>query len=129
MKKLYEDLLNDMPDGWQNAFGMDICIDIENALKEDGLYKSAAVLQVKEKFGELRIYITPTSDKVESVLDKYANLSRHTCICCGAPATRISTGWISPWCDDCAAEKWPLRDTVPIGEFYKESDDINMEGG
>jgi len=130
MKKLYEDLLCEMPIGWQNAFGMDLCIDVENALKKDDLYDTACVLQVKEKFGSLAIYITPTSEAVDAVLNKYARLSKRTCIRCGAPATRVTLGWITPVCDECIAkDKRIQHDTVPIGEFWTDIARENMRGG
>ena len=36
-----------------------------------------------------------------------------TCIVCGKPATKMSTGWISPYCDDCVN---PNRKYTKIGE-------------
>ena len=39
------------------------------------------------------------SKEVYEIIKKYENLSRNTCISCGEPATKISDGWISPFCD------------------------------
>ena len=39
------------------------------------------------------------------------------CVCCGKPATRITSGWISPYCDACC----PEEASVPIDQYYKEA--------
>lgn len=112
--------LDAMPDGWRIAFGEQFCADIQHEL--DKLKPEAAadfrVLQIKEKFGQLRFYTNWVTEGIDEVIRQYENLSEHTCIECGAPATKVSTDWISPWCDKCAGK---IHDnTVDIDEFYKE---------
>ena len=100
-------LLDDMPDGWRKAFGEQMCEEIRNAILESGTAEDLndyRIVQIKEKYGQLRWYADWTNDAVEAVIDKYTALSEQTCIRCGKPATKVSTGWISPFCDDCAAE-------------------------
>lgn len=112
--------LDDMPVGWRIAFGEQFCADIQHEL--DKLKSEAAadfrVLQIKEKFGQLRFYTNWVTEGIDEVIRRYENLSERTCIQCGAPATKITTGWISPFCDKCA-EKFH-GNTVDIDEFYKE---------
>lgn len=113
--------LDDMPDGWRNAFGLQMCEDLKNALLEEGgekLLSEYRIDQIKEKFGYLRWYDNWTTKKVQDIIRKYEDLSARTCISCGKPATKISRGWICPWCDDCASKK--LEDYIPISEFYDE---------
>ena len=52
--------------------------------------------------------ITPYRLEMQSKfnVDKYENLSYHTCINCGKPATKISTGWICPYCDNCIGDRY-----------------------
>lgn len=111
--------LDDIPDGWRIAFGKQFCADIQREL--DKLKPETAadfrVLQTKEKFGQLRFYTNWVTEGIDEVIRRYENLSEHTCIRCGAPATKISTGWISPWCDKCADDE-----CIPIGEFYSEEE-------
>lgn len=58
--------------------------------------------------------------RIPDIIAKYEAISERTCIGCGKPATRITTGWICPWCDDCCRnERW-----VPIDKWFKEEDDI-----
>lgn len=114
-------LLEDMPDGWLKSFGFAMCEDIRNELLETGgeeyLY-DYKILQIKEKYGELRWY-----DNYDlKAVSKYEELSRHTCIKCGAPATKISTGWICPWCDKCASllKNTTFRDA---SDWFKAEDE------
>jgi hypothetical protein len=40
------------------------------------------------------------------LLLQYEDISYHTCIDCGKPATKLSGGYILPFCDDCFAKKY-----------------------
>jgi len=98
--------LDDMPSGWRQAFGKQMCEEIRNILIKGGYLYNYRVVQVKEKYGSLRWYDNgaPSSiyRELQDAIDKYEELSYRTCICCGRPATKILQGWISPWCDKCA---------------------------
>lgn len=99
--------LDEMPHGWRKAFGEQMCEEIRNAILESGTAEDLndyRIVQIKEKYGQLRWYDDWTNDAIEAVIDKYTALSEQTCIRCGKPATKVSTGWISPFCDDCATE-------------------------
>lgn len=113
--------LDDMPKGWRMAFGERICAEIKDALIEDGELDSYRVNQIKEKYGELRWYDggTRQNSRVPQIIDKYTEISRTTCVVCGKPATRITLGWISPFCDDCCINCGNGR-SVAIEEYYKE---------
>lgn len=94
--------LDDMPDGWRKAFGEQMCAEIKEALGPD-IY-DYRIEQIKEKFGQLRWYDRNSDKNIDKIIDKYTKLSEHTCISCGAPATKVSLGWIDPWCDECASK-------------------------
>jgi len=93
-----------MPDGWRKAFGEQMCEEIQQELNMMEPYQAAdfRIVQIKEKYGSLRFYTNWVTDAINNVIYKYEKLSEHTCISCGAPATKMSTDWISPWCDKCA---------------------------
>ena len=94
--------LDAMEPGWRKAFGIQICKEIRAALLKRGwkyLFKYR-ITQIKEKFGELRWYDGFSTLDVHNIIDKYEDISRHTCIVCGKPATKMSTGWYSPYCDE-----------------------------
>lgn len=106
--------LDDMPEGWKRAFGIDMCEDIRRVLVKANYLYNYRICQVKEKYSGLRWYDAgaPSSiyNELQDVIDKYEELSYRTCIRCGRPATKISQGWISPFCDRCA-EKFSDRIT------------------
>ena len=112
-------MLDDMPDGWRTAFGEQMCEEIRDVLVKLGKLNDYRVLQIKEKFGQLRWYNDSYCKELEDVIDKYTALSERTCIVCGKPAEFVSTGWISPWCGECA-DKFCRCGTIPIDAFYKE---------
>ena len=94
--------LDAMDDGWRKAFGIQMCKEIRSALLSHGwsyLFKYR-IMQIKEKFGELRWYDEFSTQDIQDIINKYEDISRHTCIVCGKPATKMSTGWICPYCDE-----------------------------
>lgn len=93
-------MYDDVPVGWKKLF-LDMCDEILSAIKNTDTYHHLMFSQVKEKFGELRVYADNSNDEVNKIIDKYTDISLKTCICCGEPATRMSRGWISPFCDKC----------------------------
>jgi len=116
-------LLDQMPTGWRLAFGEQMCEELRKVLAKANYEKDYRVVQIKEKYGELRWYDNgaPVTifDEIQKIIGKYSNLSQKICICCGKPATRISLGWISPWCDECSPKN---EKTISIEEW--ESEDL-----
>lgn len=107
--------LDDMPIGWRKCFGTQMCDEIKTQLKKHGQLEKYRILQIKEKWGELRWYDSWSYKEINDIIDKYTNLSRRTCIICGNPATKISTGYISPYCDNCIGN----RDYIKIEKALK----------
>lgn len=93
--------LDDMPKGWKIAFGERLCEELREALIKDNYLNDYRISQVKEKYGSLHWYDNGASEEVCKIIDKYEEISYHTCCICGAPATKISNGWICPYCDEC----------------------------
>lgn len=114
--------LDEMPQGWNIAFGEQMCFEIKELLEEVGWEYDYQIIQIKEKWGYLHWYDENVPDSIferlQKVIYKYEELSKHTCVICGAPATKISKGWISPYCDMCI-ERTHIKNFVPIKEFYK----------
>lgn len=63
------------------------------------------VLQVKEKFGDLRFYVDHGDNQIFALIEMAAYLSAATCEKCGAPGTRRDGGWIKTLCDEHHAKK------------------------
>lgn len=103
--------LDAMPTGWHIAFGEQMCEEIAQALKKADYLDEYLILQIKEKYGELRWYDSGAPQEVEDIIEKYRRLSTKVCVKCGKPATLTTQGWISPYCDTCV----PTWETsVPI---------------
>ena len=69
--------------------------------KIDG--KTVAV-QVKEKFGGLRFYVTGAPDEVFKAIHEAEAESFKTCEICGEPGEPNRCGWIKTLCKDCNKE-------------------------
>ena len=95
-------LLDEMPDGWRKAFGEMLCEEIYNALVECGGLDDYRIEQIKEKFGSLHWYSSPSYEEVERIIDKYSVLSENICIICGKPDVPMTGhNWIYPLCKKC----------------------------
>lgn len=114
-------VLDQMPHGWRVAFGEDWARDVQaildNKLTEEEK-DQVFVMDMKEKYGFLDVDINFYSAEMYAVLEKYKKLSRHICIGCGKPATKISWGWICPFCDICST--YVRAEMIDINEFFKE---------
>ena len=99
--------LDAMEPGWRKAFGIQMCKEIKAELKKHKFLYKYRIVQIKEKFGYLHWYDggTPKDSKIYNIIRKYEDISYKTCIVCGKPATKMSTGWISPYCNDCISNK------------------------
>lgn len=112
--------LDCLPKGWRLSFGSELCKEIKKALLESDCLSNYTILQVKEKYGALRWYDAGSPVEVSKIVEKYTRISEQTCIHCGKLATRITTGWISPFCDDCLPKGHDgrPRPSIPIEAYY-----------
>lgn len=94
--------LDAMPEGWRKTFGIQMCKEIKQILKQNKSLYSYRILQIKEKYGELRWYDENTTNEIQDIIAKYSYISRYTCIDCGKPAHYLSVGWICPYCQEHA---------------------------
>jgi hypothetical protein len=63
---------------------------------------SFEIVQIKEKYGSLRIYTNFTNDDIEALIEKYEDLSLKTCEECGRKGSpRNIKGWIRTLCNKC----------------------------
>ena len=122
-------LLDEVPDGWRKAFGEQMCEEIREVLIAYDYLEKYRVVQIKEKFGQLRWYDNGAPREVFEIINKYERLSEVTCIQCGKPATLISKGWISPYCDECVKthRNYDENRYMPIEKFYKNLKGDNDE--
>ena len=97
-------LAENFPSGWWEAFGIDLCEELRQDLIKCKYLYDFRMLEIKEKWGELRIYTCglPEGSDTWDIIDDYSALSRNICISCGKPDVHIiDDGWIRPICCDC----------------------------
>ena len=119
----YRTELDDMDWGWRKAFGIQMCKEMKAALLRAGGRKalhSYRITQIKEKYGELRWYDIWGYEETNKIIEKYAYISRHTCIDCGKPADYITKGWIEPYCKDCLPARIDPEDKEQVYTYYTE---------
>lgn len=109
-----------MPKGWFIAFGMQMVDELNEALGD--LAYEYMITDIKEKYGTLRWYDNGNTEAGFQVINKYTNLSEVTCIICGKPATKISAGWISPYCDKHFDSRWRVYAEVIDGKIEYEEE-------
>lgn len=94
--------LDDMPNGWNIAFGELICEEINNELIKMDYVDKYQIVQIKEKFGELRWYDNGHNDEISKIIDAYSTASVNICQTCGKIDSPISNGyWIYTQCKEC----------------------------
>lgn len=97
-------ILDDMPIGWKKAFGEMMCEEIKEELIRCNCLDEYMIIQIKEKYGQLRWYDngTPIGCNVSRIIENYSVLSENICIVCGKPDVPITgTNWIIPLCKKC----------------------------
>lgn len=110
-----------IPNGWQIAFGKQLSEDIKKAGKESrkrlkkhlSWRKMLYWEQIKEKWGELCLYASATTE-IRAVLDRYEMMSSCYCIECGKPARYLTKGYVSFLCEDCM-----IKD-IKSGDKYRD---------
>lgn len=89
----------DIENGWANLL-------FELLEKIEKIYPETKILQIKEKFGAMRVYPgainnKKISEEVFQLTYKYEEKSQHICEFTGEPGTtRILSGWMKTCCDE-----------------------------
>lgn len=115
-------MLDDIPKGWRESFGIKMCEEIKELLIKENKFEEYQVMQIKEKFGELRWYGNYISPELSKILDKYTKLSRFTCMICGNTAKYVDTPYIYPICDRCS-ETFNTSRLRSVEKYWEEWDE------
>lgn len=96
--------LDDLPNGWRKAFGLQMVKELDKILRKANYQNEYRIVQIKEKYGELRWYDNGVPKTISKEyckwLTKYEELSKHTCLVCGKPGEIDYTQyWLTPLCD------------------------------
>ena len=102
-----------LPEGWTDTFVPEMKKELADIL---GSYvDDFTVFQIKEKYGVMRTYwswadreynnkeiedLKELTNEVKAVVRKYESISEKTCAVCGKPATKMTTVWVWPVCDE-----------------------------
>lgn len=76
--------------------------------------KNFQIYDSKEKYGTLRVFLSPHTDEMSDLVMALEHVSGWTCYCCGkqphdSRGDRLiweSKGWICPYCRDCAKKQF-----------------------
>lgn len=97
---------NLMPFGFECGNGWFTIIKVLSQLIEkeivDNNLTDVYAVQVKEKFGGLRFYMTYTTEKIDNYIDMAKVLCYNTCEICGSITNvKPTQGWINYLCEKC----------------------------
>ena len=85
------------------------------------------VLQCKEKFAGLRVYMNFYDDKLRKLIDDAEEKSYNTCEICGKPCkTHIEGHWWYAMCDDCFNDMLENRKKRQDG-FIQKVEELKKE--
>lgn len=111
-----------VPKGWHNLI-VDMSSEIIAYLRQQNFDPYLFHIdQLKEKFGSIRLYYSlhyadhSVDNGIDEIIEKYEEISEHTCCICGNEATLMSKGWICPYCQNCA-EDLKKKENSPNWEF------------
>lgn len=107
--RLYKEYIRfECGDGWFDILRT-LSVKIENLLERDeGKYDSPVemfAIQVKEKYGTLRFYMSCGTDEIDELIKETEALSTQTCEVCGMPAKMRGVRWFEVRCDKCYKEE------------------------
>ena len=86
-------------DGWYGLID-EMLTAIENHCSAAGA-AMPAVLQIKEKFGLLRVYLTPSDDAIRAILDAAEHKSATSCERCGRDGKFVASPFPRVRCEAC----------------------------
>ena len=96
--KLYKHNISfECHNGWADIIDQ-LSKDLEQLIDDDMEY--CYPVQVKEKYGSLRFYMSTETEEMSDLIEKAEDRSIHTCEICGAPGTlRSKFRWLFTRCE------------------------------
>lgn len=90
-------------DGWKSLYQPIIDYINDYNSKVDKEEDKIEILQIKEKFGRLRIYVSQHNDELNNMIRDAEEKSDETCEMCGSTTdVGHTSGYIITCCKDCA---------------------------
>ena len=106
MTEVMQQIINKFPESWFKYKSIDvgdgwakILIELFTSLEPIVKYEDFKILQIKEKFGCLRIYTSMDGNRIiGDLISKAEDESGRTCEICGEPGEENCDGWIKTVC-------------------------------
>ena len=96
-------------DGWYKIID-NLCYKIQSYLEDFDNVEQVEALQVKEKFGGLRFYISGGDEYTSELIDEAEDKSVATCESCGESGTIKKMGcWLMCRCQPCYEQELEAR--------------------
>lgn len=99
-------------DGWHDIINC-LCTSIYQYVymkrRDDPEYKFPEFAQIKEKFGDLRIYLDRSNDAVYAMVSMAEMLSSRTCEDCGNKGEKTDTSWVRTLCKSCQGNRYDSK--------------------
>ena len=89
-------------DGWfQLLWDLSEKLEAEiNNSSTDSIIKTPSAVQVKEKFGTLRFYMSAETEEIREAIREASERSAITCEVCGAPGELRGERWVYTLCEE-----------------------------
>lgn len=102
-----------VPEGWRALFD-ELLINLEK------VQPGFKIIDAKQKFGELRVYLKSGSSEAFQLIDAATRSSRVTCEQCGQQgALRSTNGYVQSLCDEHAKPKSVVLEKSPIVASFR----------
>lgn len=86
-------------EGWMSLV-IELLDKIQHLVDNNPEYSELQVIQVKEKFAQLRVYLNYYYEEIEDLIEEYTEKSVHVCEVCGDEGIiRDLHGWYTTLCD------------------------------
>lgn len=82
--------------GWFNLID-ELC----QKIKDTNPPEDFKIIQLKEKFGGLRVYTNCSTNEIEKLISEAENKSELTCEICGEEGKITGEYWVKTLCDKC----------------------------
>ena len=91
-------------EGWMSLV-IELLDKIQHLVDNNPEYSGLQVIQVKEKYGSLRVYLNYYYKEIEDIIDEYEEKSCYICEVCGEKGEiRNINNWYTALCDKHYAE-------------------------
>jgi len=117
--------LEDLPEGWVEAFAYQMCKEIKDILIELGELETYEIHKVGEECGILCWQDNNNSCEMRDIIRKYSDIAMDTCIRCPRVAEYDKIVGMSPYCPVCAKKE--LDEYNKIGEKIHMSSNNSYE--